>query len=119
MHELLDKQQLSKQMFHNLNDRDLDVKGDYRKLLCHPTDVDFELLHYSDPLQPLVQTDLMLLQNLPVNTALNGENASLHAIRVGFTLPPSSYATIALRELLKRPTSSNYQSEQKLDNEKD
>jgi hypothetical protein len=28
---------------------------------------------------------------------------------VGFTLPPSSYATIALRELMKKPTSADYQ----------
>jgi tRNA pseudouridine13 synthase len=105
-------------MFHRLNDRDLDVSGDYRKLLCHPQDVDFEFIHYSNPLQPLIQTDLMRHQGIEVEADQvapgSSSTSSLRAIRVGFTLPPSSYATIALRELMKRPTSSDYQSEQKL-----
>ena len=33
---------------------------------------------------------------------------------VGFTLPPSSYATIALRELMKKPTSADYQRQLQL-----
>lgn len=35
----------------------------------------------------------------------------LLAMVISFTLPPSCYATVALRELMKRPTSSEYQSE--------
>jgi tRNA pseudouridine13 synthase len=106
-------------MFHRLKDRDLDVSGDYRKLLCHPQDVDFEFIHYSNPHQPLIQTDLMRHQGIEVEAdqvaaGSSSTTSSLRAIRVGFTLPPSSYATIALRELMKRPTSSDYQSEQKL-----
>ena len=34
---------------------------------------------------------------------------------IGFTLPASSYATIALRELMRRPTSSEYQSTLRLE----
>jgi tRNA(Glu) U13 pseudouridine synthase TruD len=58
----------------------------------------------------------MKMQNIEVTTnpKTADQRSTLHAIRVGFTLPASSYATIALRELMKRPTSSDYQSEQKL-----
>jgi tRNA pseudouridine13 synthase len=107
------------------NNRDLHCTGDYRKLLCMPTDVDFQLLEYCDPLQPLVPTDMMRLQGIHVklpNTttmtaaALASEtggdskvSSSLLAMRVGFTLPSSAYATMALRELMKRPTSAAYQ----------
>jgi len=38
-----------------------------------------------------------------------GEKQQLIGMSIGFTLPPSSYATIALRELTKRPTDSSYQ----------
>jgi tRNA pseudouridine13 synthase len=101
------------------NNRDLHCTGDYRKLLCMPADVDFQLLEYSDPLQPLVSTDMMRLQGiqvkLPSTTATDDSaterkvSSSLMAMRVGFTLPSSAYATMALRELMKRPTSSAYQ----------
>ena len=37
------------------------------------------------------------------------------AMVIGFTLPPSAYATVALRELMKRPTSTEYQTELKLE----
>jgi tRNA(Glu) U13 pseudouridine synthase TruD len=43
-----------------------------------------------------------------------GEKDPLLAMVVGFSLPSSSYATIFLRELMKRPTSSEYQRELKL-----
>jgi tRNA pseudouridine13 synthase len=107
---------LTLDMFSRLNDRELDVSGDYRKLLCHPKDVDFEVLQYDDPLQPLIQTDLMKIHSieLTTNPKAADERPMLHAVQVGFTLPASSYATIALRELMKHPTSSDYQSEQKL-----
>jgi tRNA pseudouridine13 synthase len=101
-------------MFTQLNGRDLDVAGDYRMLLCHPKDVDFEFMQYSDPFQPLIRTDLMLIQRIDVASTPNtvGDvRPMLRAMRVGFTLPPSSYATIALRELIKLPTSSDFQSE--------
>jgi len=88
------------------SDRQLDVKGDYRKLICHPKDVDFEIVEYCDPLEPLLQTDLMKIHNVELKQT---PGAGLIAMNVGFTLPSSSYATIALRELMKTPTSSEYQ----------
>jgi len=118
--------------------------GDYRKLICRPSDVDFEIKRYFNPLQPLLQTDLMEVHNVPVpppvtigrqkqdamvvdnlqhkeNDACNKNDEdekeqpnkkqnTLLGMVIGFTLPPSSYATIALRELMKRPTSNEYQS---------
>ena len=42
------------------------------------------------------------------------DTTTLFGMIVGFSLPPSSYATVALRELTKRPTSSEYQSKLKM-----
>lgn len=118
---LLAEYGITKQHFKpNSIDRDFGLKGDYRKLMCKPTDVDFEILEYTDPLQPLVKTDLMKLDGTELELSDHGteegeSKAVLLGMVVGFTLPSSSYATIALRELMKRPTSSDYQRQLKLE----
>lgn len=123
--ELLEKDGLTKEDFEKIGDRELAVGGDYRKVICKPADIDFEIKVYSDPLQPLVKTDLMNVHNADLDcvdmtdessaTFENDEAKAIVGMKIGFTLPPSSYATIALRELTRRPTSSQYQSELKLE----
>jgi tRNA pseudouridine13 synthase len=102
-------------MFKKVQDKDLAIYGDYRKLLVRPSDCDYEIKEYYDPLQPLMQNDLMKLNGEEIEIApmKDGEDLKL-AMIVGFTLPSSSYATIALRELMKRPTSTDYQKVLKL-----
>ena len=123
----LKEHEISKEMISKFDDRELRLIGDYRKMICQPTDFDFEIVEYHDPLQPLLQTDLMKLNGEDIEILPNpskqgsekSENAEgngpLIAMIVGFTLPSSSYATIALRELMKTPTSSEYQKSLKLD----
>ena len=130
--ELLKKDGISKSDFVKIGnvDREIALGGDYRKLICKPDDVSFEIKVYSDPLQPLLQTDLMKVKKIDVaaitlssssednemhtqNQAVQEDNQQddiIFGMNVGFSLPSSSYATIALRELTKRPTSSEYQS---------
>jgi len=130
--ELLQKDGISKADFKKIGDmdRELSLGGDYRKLICKPSDVTFEVKAYKDPLQPLLQTDLMKVKGIDVDAiTLNsssseeqaeksdtsaadtgGDDTILFAMICGFSLPPSSYATIALRELTKRPTVAEYQS---------
>jgi len=128
---MLAEDELCKEDFAKIGDRELALGGDYRKIICKPHDVAFEIKKYKDPVQPLIQTDLMKLKNIPlecidlsVDGDGNGEekqddnNSKTKAILgmvVDFTLPPSAYATIALRELMKRPTSSDYQRELQLE----
>jgi len=102
---------LKKEDFSNIQDRDISLGGDYRKLICKPTDVDFQVVEYTDPLQPLLQTDLMKLDGSEIKLKEKDDtHENVHVgLVVGFTLPPSSYATICLRELMKRPTSVDYQ----------
>jgi tRNA pseudouridine13 synthase len=105
---LLTEWGIEKKSFSSFKDRELSLGGDYRKIICKPSDVDFTISEYADPLEPLVQTDLMKVNKQELPKTADGEKKML-GIVVGFTLPPSSYATIALRELTKRPTSSDYQ----------
>jgi len=122
--ELMKKDGIDKACFGRMAalDREISLGGDYRKLVCKPSDVTWESLEYKDPVQPLLQTDLMKVNGIDItastlseNTAAEiSENETLFGMVVGFSLPPSAYATIALRELTKRPTSSEYQSKLEL-----
>ena len=113
---LLEEIGITVDMFKNVQNRDLSFPGDYRKLICRPADVDFSIVEYNDPVQPLLQTDLMKLNGVQVlenstNSSGEKDKTPLLGMVVGFTLPSSAYATIALRELMKKPTSSEYQKE--------
>ena len=113
--ELMEEDGISKDAFSRIGDKEISLCGDYRKLMCKPSDVTFAVKEYNDPLQPLINTDLMDLSD----TSTKSEEAKkdetvLFGMVIGFTLPPSAYATIALRELTKRPTSSDYQTKLEL-----
>jgi tRNA pseudouridine13 synthase len=115
--KLLEKMGLDRSAFKKLDEREFDLCGDYRTLICPSAELDYKVIEYTDTLQPLIQTDLMKIHGIEVEEAVNAEPEKvLLAMDVAFTLPSSTYATIALRELMKRPTSSEYQSELKLNN---
>lgn len=118
MNSLLNKLGVTVEMMRKVEDRDMLCVGDYRNIICHPKDVDFSIVEYADPFQPLLQTDLMKLNNIPVETAhqedKTDKDSLLLGMVVGFSLPSSSYATIFMRELMKRPTSSEFQRDLKL-----
>ena len=133
--ELLKKDGIRKSDFARIGaiDKEIALGGDYRKMICKPEDLSFEIKVYTDPLQPLLQTDLMKVNNIDVAAItlcscdeqgrqnhimpeVNQEdsNEMIFGMSIGLTLPPSSYATIALRELTKLSTSSVYQSKLEL-----
>jgi len=123
--KILHEDGLSKEDFEKIDDRDIALGGDYRKVICKPSDVSYEIKLYKDPLQPLIKTDLMKVHNASLDCVdVTNENErkeeevkdkttekkDIIGMVIGFTLPPSAYATIALRELMRRPTSSEYQT---------
>lgn len=75
-------------MFKGIKDRDIQVCGDYRKMIIHPKDFDYTIKEYYDPLQPLMQTDLMKLQgeDIAIKPPTSDESPKLIAMIVGFTL---------------------------------
>ncbi len=108
----------NKLTIQNLSNRgELSLGGDYRHLLVKPDDIDYKIVRYKEPTQPLIETDLMKINGNKVDLNcmdIDKENMLIGMI-VGFTLPPSSYATVALRELMKRPTDSEYQGKLSLE----
>ncbi|XP_065829927.1 pseudouridylate synthase 7 homolog [Oscarella lobularis] len=87
--------------------KDYSLSGAYRKLLVKPTDVDWSHLTYDDVTVSLIETDLQKLEGSFAHRPSEGQ---LKAVRVNFSLPSSSYATMALRELTKTDTSSAFQT---------
>ncbi|CAL1289762.1 unnamed protein product [Larinioides sclopetarius] len=79
------------------------LSGAYRKLIVVPEDVKWEIIPYSDVTKSLVLSDLDRLQGLPEPTV--DEAGSLKALKLEFQLPPSAYATMAIREISKQSTS--------------
>ena len=67
----------------------------------------WEILQYEDPTLPLAPTDLTRLRGEPDPTGEPG--GSRTAARLEFTLPPSTYATMCLRELTKQSTELAHQ----------
>lgn len=88
--------------------KDYSLSGAYRKLLVKPSLMSWRWLRYNDVKQPLVVTDKEALSG-----ALEPESVpdgKYWALQLEFTLPTSTYATMALREVLRSDTSSAYQS---------
>ncbi|XP_067292574.1 pseudouridylate synthase 7 homolog isoform X1 [Pseudorasbora parva] len=88
--------------------RDYSLAGAYRKLLTRPSDVSWELIQYEDPRVPLVQTDVEKLENTPAPVYL--KEGKYRALKMEFSLPSSTYATMAVREVLKMDTSIKNQT---------
>ena len=87
--------------------KELALPGAYRRLIGQPQHTEWEVLRYDDASLPLAATDL---------TDLRGEAApkgtpdgKRTAVRLSFTLLPSSYATMCLRELTKQSTELGHQ----------
>ncbi|XP_053639811.1 pseudouridylate synthase 7 homolog isoform X1 [Cherax quadricarinatus] len=85
------------------------VGGAYRRLIVRPTNVNGTLCYYKDPSKSLIQSDMDKLRGAEVKDNILEEGPH-RAVILEMTLPASSYATIALRELLKMDTSSQFQA---------
>lgn len=85
--------------------------GSYRKVMVKPSNVNWTIKQYSHPQQNLVETDLdRLNRELMSKDKESGDklvsppksDSSDEALIVSFELPPSSYATMCLREIMKK-----------------
>ncbi|XP_078250470.1 pseudouridylate synthase 7 homolog isoform X1 [Pogona vitticeps] len=89
--------------------RDYSLSGAYRKIIIRPQNVSWDLVTYDDPKIPLFTTDLDKLEGkLPAVLATEGK---YKALKMEFSLPPSTYATMAIREVLKMDTSIKNQTQ--------
>ncbi|TNN75981.1 Pseudouridylate synthase 7 [Liparis tanakae] len=89
--------------------RDYSLAGAYRRILIRPTDVSWEVIQYDDPRISLVHSDVEILENKPA--PVFNKEGKYRALRMEFSLPPSTYATMAIREVLKLDTSIKIQTQ--------
>ncbi|KAJ3229866.1 hypothetical protein HDU81_004952 [Chytriomyces hyalinus] len=89
------------------HNREVSLAGDYRRVLIRPKNVSWKLLQYDDPHIPLSRTDLDIINGVPEPVSLpDGKRVG---VVVEFSLETSSYATMALREILRSDTSAGFQ----------
>ncbi|XP_041441200.1 pseudouridine synthase 7 L homeolog isoform X2 [Xenopus laevis] len=96
-----------KNMRHRV--KDYSLSGAYRKIVICPQDVSWEVVSYDDPKIPLVQTDLDKLEGKALPEY--NKEGKYRALKMEFSLPPSTYATMAIREVLKMDTSIKNQTQ--------
>ncbi|CAG08629.1 unnamed protein product, partial [Tetraodon nigroviridis] len=89
--------------------KDYSLAGAYRRIVIRPTDVSWEVINYDDPRISLVHSDFEILENKPA--PVFNKDGKYRALRMEFSLPPSSYATMAIREVLKLDTSIKKQTQ--------
>uniref|UniRef100_A0AAR2IME7 Pseudouridylate synthase 7 homolog n=1 Tax=Pygocentrus nattereri TaxID=42514 RepID=A0AAR2IME7_PYGNA len=89
--------------------RDYSLAGAYRRILIRPSDVSWEVIQYDDPKVPLIYTDVEKLENKSLPVYL--KEGKYRALKMEFSLPPSTYATMAIREVLKMDTSIKNQTQ--------
>lgn len=87
--------------------------GSYRKIMVKPEHLSWSIKQYSHPHENLVETDLDRINRTLSNKNNEAEcrpasplksDSSDEALIVSFELPPSSYATMCLREIMKKPS---------------
>lgn len=83
------------------------LAGAYRKVFIRPENLDWKMVGYKFPSDILILSDYEKLRNLPDPVSVEG--APFQALLLDFRLPSSSYATMALREILKVDTSAMFQ----------
>ncbi|XP_029470895.1 pseudouridylate synthase 7 homolog [Rhinatrema bivittatum] len=89
--------------------REYSLAGAYRKIIIRPQNVSWELIAYEDPKIPLVHTDVDKLEGKPL--PIFAKEGKYQALKMEFSLPPSTYATMAIREVLKMDTSIKNQTQ--------
>ncbi|KAJ4761864.1 Pseudouridylate synthase 7-like protein [Rhynchospora pubera] len=97
------------------------MTGGYRRVYQRPVDYTWEMIKYKNDNESLAQTDLDIITGKVAEAEKKDESTVVEgshivpkeklALKLGFTLPPSSYATMAIRELLK---SSSLAASQKI-----
>ena len=87
--------------------KEFSLGGAYRKILTKPINLTWEILHYTDMDEQLLQPD----EDKLLEIAFEAPQGEKTALKVEFSLDTASYATMALREILKMETGNVQQKE--------
>lgn len=97
--------------------RDFSMAGSYRNIIQKPKELEYKIIHYKEPTQQLLNTDLEMLNNkigkengqkymkIKLERFMPDQGGDKTAVLIKMQLGTSAYATMALRELMKLETS--------------
>lgn len=85
------------------------LTGAYRKVLIKPKEFNWHFMNYNTKQDTLIRSDVEELRG--VSEPVSIEGGTQKALILEFNLPSSTYATMALREILKCDTSVTNQIE--------
>ncbi|RNA28268.1 pseudouridylate synthase 7 -like protein [Brachionus plicatilis] len=99
--EVLKSDGLTLESFKN-KIKDFSLSGDYRNILVKPKNMEYEIVNYSEKNANLVKSDWDLIDPSRQEDlhATSDCTERMKAICLEYSLPTSSYATMALREIL-------------------
>eukprot|EP00871_Galdieria_phlegrea_P005984 jgi/Galph1/873/GphlegSOOS_G5685.1 len=90
--------------------QEFQFRGGYRPLIAIPRDVQYEFVHTKDRNEPLTTTEEEIFSSTGKSFSENNKTTETTegsiALVLQFTLRPSEYATMLLRELTKQDSSS-------------
>ncbi|KAL0276260.1 UNVERIFIED_CONTAM: hypothetical protein PYX00_003866 [Menopon gallinae] len=89
--------------------KEYSISGSYRNIVRRVKDLTWDIVFYSKPEDDLILSDLDLISNDLSHYGVK-ESGEYKAVIMDFTLDSSTYATMALREVLKINVSSSYQA---------
>ncbi|XP_023944942.2 pseudouridylate synthase 7 homolog [Bicyclus anynana] len=104
--QLLTKDELKLDMKHKY--KSYSMCGGYRHIAARPADMQWRSVRYSEPFADLLLSDVDELEGR-TTTGIR-QDGEYKAVLLTMSLRPSSYATMALRELLKVDTSGDSQA---------
>lgn len=98
---LLKKDGITPDMFSS--QKELGLTGDYRKLFALPTDISYDIIEHDDNDAELIDSDIDKLEGR-TNIKNHVQGGKYRSAVVEFSLGASQYATMCMRELMKRTT---------------
>ncbi|KAJ1991198.1 multisubstrate pseudouridine synthase 7 [Coemansia spiralis] len=106
--ELMEKDGLSPARLGKHPLKEYRLAGAYRHMVIRPRDFAHEWMRYNDDKQALIRSDSDAIEGKHVPESIEfGQHV---ALKLRFDLPSSAYATMLLRELMRKETASGHQS---------
>merc|ERR1719356_1703487 len=86
----------------NVTSKNFSLNGDYRKIIGKPKDLEYQLIHYSDPNEDLL---LKSFKGSELKSLITSKNEGpFLAVAIAMSLQSSEYATMAIREITRTDT---------------